>query len=294
MLVSFSENMINLSLPFNDSLLQPNYPFSEIACYFYGRSSIIYVASRIIYIFLLLPLCIFILYQGLQKWRQNPYFSSTSMSHCDCFIYNFVIMELIGVVGCIIICFGAFITNINVFKIGTYIYFSKWYGAILFHVLTCLERYIAVVHPITFLNLRNRLGIRIRNITVACVWLISFVGLSLFYTEDIIYWELCFILLALVVISFCSVSVLCVLVNPGPGEKGEERKKLDQSKQRAFITIVSSLVVLMLTFSFNIILEVAYVSSGNINCVFLACVFWVQLLNCLVLPIFFLYKERNR
>ncbi|KAJ4945170.1 hypothetical protein JOQ06_013706, partial [Pogonophryne albipinna] len=79
------------------------------------------------------------------------------------------------------------------------------YGESLFHVLTCLERYLAVVRPIIYLRLRNVQGVRIRNISI---------GLS----------------------------VLCVLIRPGPGN-GE---RVDQSKQSAFYTVTAITAALWL------------------------------------------------
>ncbi|KAJ4945014.1 hypothetical protein JOQ06_013553 [Pogonophryne albipinna] len=79
------------------------------------------------------------------------------------------------------------------------------YGESLFHVLTCLERYLAVVRPIIYLRLRNVQGVRIRNISI---------GLS----------------------------VLCVLIRPGPGD-GE---RVDQSKQSAFYTVTAITAALWL------------------------------------------------
>lgn len=300
MSVWFSDIMVNLLLPYNDSFLEPNTTStifslpSDAVCFFYGWSSIIFTTFRITYIVLLLPLSISILKQVSQKWRGNPsYFLSASMSHCDCFTYHFVIMQLIGVVGCIIFSCGVFIQNFSITETGAYIFFSKWYGEVLFHVLTCLERYVAVVHPITYLSLRSERGIRIRNVTVAFVWLITLGGLSLYRIENIIYWEQFFLILALVVIASCSIAVLWVLIRPRPGEQSEDRKKVDQSKQRVFFTIISTLGTLILRVAVNVAFEVVYCSTGLTDCVILTSVYWFQLPSSLALPIFYLYKERR-
>lgn len=38
---------------------------------------------------------------------------------------------------------------------------------------------------------------------------------------------------------FCSISVLCVLKHPRPGEQGGKREQANQSKQRSFYTIMA-------------------------------------------------------
>ncbi|XP_014914133.1 uncharacterized protein LOC106963625 [Poecilia latipinna] len=266
----------------------------EAACFVFGWTSIIFTTFTIANVLLLLPLIVIILGLALQKWRQNrSYFSSASMSHCDCFTYHSVAMETIGVAGCIVSCCGVFMGNLNVNAIGKYLFFFKWYGEVLFHVLTCLERYVAVVHPITYLRLKTERGLRMRNIVVASVWTLCLAFDSLLHFEAMIYWELSFLMLGLVVISFCSVSVLWVLVRPGPGERGEDRKTVVQSKHRALVTIVSTLAVLTVRVVLNVTLEVVYCSTGFANCVLLTTVFWFHLPSSLVLPILFLYKQRE-
>lgn len=46
---------------------------------------------------------------------------------------------------------------------------------VMFHLLTCLECYLAV-HPITYRHLRESHGIKIRNIITVCVWVVGLGG----------------------------------------------------------------------------------------------------------------------
>ncbi|TNN38146.1 hypothetical protein EYF80_051684 [Liparis tanakae] len=77
---------------------------------------------------LILPLCVYVIYLGFQRWRQQR--SGTTMSHSDVFTFHMVVVELF------------------------------------FHTLTCVERYLAVVHPVTYLGLKKGKGIRLRNISI--------------------------------------------------------------------------------------------------------------------------------
>lgn len=56
-------------------------------------------------------------------------------------------------------------------------------GEILFHILTCVERCLAVVHPVPYLRLKNKRGVRIQAVSTGCVWLLRFVGIG-WITED--------------------------------------------------------------------------------------------------------------
>ena len=204
-------------------------------------------------IVILLPLCIYVLYLGLRRQRTQR--SNSSTSHSDLFTYHIVLIELLSVLGFVLVCCGAITDLQPMMTVGIYLYAINLTGQMFFHVLTCVERYLAVVHPITYLSLRQERGIRMRNITIGCAWLLSFAGTG-FLPMDPIYMSIvyfCLIFFVLVVISFCSLSVLCVLIHPGPGEEGGGRRQLDRSKLRAFYTIMVILGVLMIRFGSRII-----------------------------------------
>lgn len=240
-------------------------PFG-LNCIITRPGSIVYTVYFLINILLMLPICTMILYLGLQQWWQQ---SSTStgltMSHADTFTYHMVIMELFGVFGNILACCGIYAEPVNVL-VGLYFWTFPWYGEMFFHILTCLERYLAVVHPITYLSLKRERGIRIRNIIIGCVWLLCIVGTGLLNIN----FSFLLLIFSLIVVSFCSISVLCTLIRPGPGERGGDRARVDQSKQRAFYTIMAILGMVLLrllsslgcfTYSFLVRLCVKNVAS---------------------------------
>ena len=135
--------------------------------------------------------------------------------------------------------------------LGVYVFNIILPGQSLFHCLTCVERYLAVVHPITFMRLRETRGVRIRNISIACVWLLSFgwTGVTKMYLPYFPTVPFLFIMgCGLIVILFCCFSVLRVLTHPGPGEVGGNKEQVAQSKRRAFYMIVAILGVLLLRF----------------------------------------------
>ncbi|KAL3050877.1 hypothetical protein OYC64_001199 [Pagothenia borchgrevinki] len=184
----------------------------------------------------LLPLSVLVLYLGHQQWRQQRSFISTS--HSDMIAVHAAVLELIWCFGAILFICGSSTHLLEMKRAGERITSITLYGESLFHVLTCLERYLAVVHPIIYLRLKHVQGVRIRNISIVCVWLLSLVWgfLTRLDKPPLAYITLMFfVTVALLVISFCSLSVLCVLIRPGPGD-GE---RVDQSKQRAFYTVTA-------------------------------------------------------
>ncbi|XP_026089803.1 C-C chemokine receptor type 8-like [Carassius auratus] len=121
-------------------------------------------------------------------------------------------------------------------------------GRPLFQCLICVEYFLAVVHPVTFLKFKT---LRKRVICCTVVWIIT-LG-SCFYcmckVSDYIS-EVLFLLQFLLFFSiqlFCLVAVLRALKQSGPGERGRERKEENHMKRRAFhlisITIVSIIII---------------------------------------------------
>ncbi|XP_051800001.1 uncharacterized protein LOC127532411 [Acanthochromis polyacanthus] len=289
---------VNSSSSSSDSLRHPNISSIiynlplDMHCYVTTPSSFILTSFLITRTLLLLPLCIFIIYHGLQQRRLNVSTSSAAtMSHSDSFTYNMVTMEMIGVFGCILMICGVYSDHYNIIIVGFFLSFLIWYGEMFFHLLTCVERYLAVVHPITYLSLRKERGIRIRNISIACVWLLSVVMVVLVVSEDAtMVVDSCLSVFSLTVVSFCSVSVLCVLIGPGPGEQGGDKKRVDQSKLRAFYTIMVILGMLVLRFSWNLVANVNYLMEKGLECVMMSVGVWFNLPSSLVLPLLFLHR----
>ncbi|XP_051537042.1 chemokine XC receptor 1-like [Myxocyprinus asiaticus] len=123
-------------------------------------------------------------------------------------------------------------------------------GRPLFQCLMCVERYLAVVHPVTFLNLKP---LRYRLICSFAAWIIIF-G-SCFFCMFIIsvkfYIFMWFFSVQLLLFPsiqlFCCSAVLSALKQSGPGERGREREEENHIKRRAFY------IILLITVSMVII-----------------------------------------
>lgn len=283
----------------NGSFVHPNLSsvnpqlYSNMKCLLITPSSYIFVSFNFANIILLLPLCILVLYHGVQQWSQRRSTSSaaTTMTHCDSFTYHVVIIKLIGVVACFLNCFGIYWVNLSIIEAGALCLYFTWYGQIFFDILTCMERYLAVVHPTTYLSLRNERGVRIRNVTIFCAWMLSFVAfVAVIINSAFAAVDFFLLVVSLIITTFCSLSVLCVLTHPGPGERERKRERVHKSKLRAFYTILIILAMLVLRFTWSLFRAVLGASGRSDVCVLITCEVWFSLPSSLVLPLLFLHR----
>ncbi len=272
----------------NLSTINPELPYG-MNCYLTRPSSLVYITFFIIRILLLLPLCILILCLSLQRWQQQcstP--TATVVNHSDSFSYHMIPLDLLGIFGCLLCCFGIFAEHGDMIFYGFSLWTFAWYGETVFHILTCGEHFLAVVHPVTYLSLKRERGIRIRNIIIGCVWLICFVGTGVVMLENVsLYTYLCVMIITVIIVSFFSLSVLRVLIRSGPGEPGSDRDRV-QAKQRAFCTIMVVFVMLLLRFVWNVVW--IYLNLSGHSCVALASGVFCNLPGSVVLPLLFLLR----
>lgn len=262
----------------------------DIECFISGPSSLMVAAYFITSILLVLPLSIIILYHGLQQWQQKPFSSLGTTNHSDYFTYHLIAIELIGVLGHFVSIFGIFYHMFEIFLVGFYFFSFAWFGELFFHVLTCVERFLAVAYPITFKNLRNARGMKMRKLIICCVWLLCFVEIGLLMEEFYNIVNLCTLIASLVFVVFCSISVLRVLIHPGPGDQRNMTKRFSRSKMRAFYTIVSILGLLVVRFAWCLAWAVLFMSKKTMNCLLMTSDLWLNLPSILVLPLLFLHR----
>ncbi|XDV38339.1 hypothetical protein PO909_007778 [Leuciscus waleckii] len=119
-------------------------------------------------------------------------------------------------------------------------------GRPLFQCLMCVERYLAVVHPVTFLKFKP---LRYRVICCTAAWIITLCsclcGMFILVSFDF-YIYVCInslqFLLFVSIQLFCLVAVLRALKQSGPGERGREKEEKNHMKRRAFYLILISTV----------------------------------------------------
>lgn len=267
----------------NSSSNSSIHPLLE-SCLGTRTGTIIFECIFISYI-LLLPLFISVIYVSCQRWGKQI------MSHSDIFTLNIIVLELMGI---LVLCLYNYTNSTQrLLSQGNYIFTIIGTGETLFQLFTCIERYIAVVHPITYMALRQPIGIRIRNFSIGCAWLLCFAVFGLAMTT--IYFKFIytfFILFCSTVACYCTLSALCVAICSGPSKGSRNRKGVDQSKQRALQTLMVITGVLLLRFNCTCVFIVTYVLrlSRSVTCLVLFGTIWLSVPSCLILPLLFLHK----
>ncbi|XP_058613288.1 hydroxycarboxylic acid receptor 2-like [Onychostoma macrolepis] len=135
-------------------------------------------------------------------------------------------------------------------------------GRPLFQCLICVERYLAVVHPVSFLKFKP---LRYRVICCTVVWIITLAScLCCMFTSSLnqfIWFMWLFpiqFFLFLSIQLFCLVAVLRALKQSGPGERGRERREENHMKRRVFYLILIITVCMCISF-------VPYILAGVFN-----------------------------
>lgn len=271
----------------NESLFSSS---ADLFCLKSNVSISIFIGFTIINSLILLPLLIAVLYVANQQWKkQGP--ASTSPS--DLITYHMTVMETIGILTAIFTSFGLYFEIWWTLAISQ-VFLVSLCGQMTFHTLTCVERYLAVIHPFTFMRMQKGSRLMARDIIIWYVWLLNCALLCIIVTEKMNIFLIMYLMhqaLSLAIISFCSIAILRVLRQSRVGSS--LKGKVDQSKQRAFNTIMAIMGTLLVRFGVNLLCAIAY-ATGQINhndvCVMVNSSYWFGLPSSLVLPLLFLHR----
>uniref|UniRef100_A0AAV2KPT4 Uncharacterized protein n=1 Tax=Knipowitschia caucasica TaxID=637954 RepID=A0AAV2KPT4_KNICA len=111
------------------------------------------------------PTFISVTFFAFRKWKWHR----STITHSDVFTFHMVVMELLNLVGSGL-SFVRLMWRPNLSESGIGLKYFASIGVMWLHILTCVERYMAVVHPITYLRLKKRGGVTIRNISLGWAW----------------------------------------------------------------------------------------------------------------------------
>ncbi|XP_058613443.1 hydroxycarboxylic acid receptor 2-like [Onychostoma macrolepis] len=161
-------------------------------------------------------------------------------------------------------------------------------GRPLFQSLICVERYLAVIHPVTFLKYKP-LRYRVICCTVAWIIIIWSCLFCLYTSQTPSVFSVQF-LLFLSIQLFCLVNVLRALKQSGPGERGRKRGEENHMKRRAFLIILINTVTMTIIYvPFSIAGLVTILTNQYIYAI------WITGLICYVLagfvhPVLYLHR----
>ncbi|XP_058615188.1 hydroxycarboxylic acid receptor 2-like [Onychostoma macrolepis] len=203
------------------------------------------------------------------------------------FNLNLSVCEIVYSLNCVFyivsICLPG-ITVLPLFLVGL-----AFTGRPLFQCLICVERYLAVVHPVTFLKYKP---LRYRVICSTAAWSVTLGSCFLCLYRSQIHTQFLSVnfLLALSIQLFCLVAVLRALKQSGPGERGRKREEENHMKRRAFLIILINTVTMTIIYvPFAIAGLVTILTNQNIYAI------WITGMICYVLagfvhPVLYLHR----
>lgn len=296
-------SMMSSSLSSSNTSLAPPFfhnsffylQFSE--CSEFAYQSSVFTAFIYTSVFTLLPLSVLILCEAIQRWWKQRHMSMPNrVNPSELITYNTVVLELIGLLAFGCYSYGMYTYKGKIMRAAILLLFVVYLGRLLFQCLNCVERYLAVIHPVIYLSLKTERGIMVRHGIMGCIWLLclGMLLLLLLLSQDVptIPFFMIFAV-GLLVISFCTISVLCALIHPGPGDVSGDKKKVHQTKKTAFFNIAVITVVLFVKYIGLLVCTALHASSSLKSwdgCAALLSSFWFCLPSSLAMPLMFLCK----
>ncbi len=167
-------------------------------------------------------------------------------------------------------------------------------GRPLFQCLICVERYLAVIHPVIFLKYKP---LRYRVICCTVAWIIT-LGSCLCFMFRLIsfnfYVFVCFFSiqfsLLLSIQLFCCLAVLRALKQSGPGERGRERNGENHMKRRAFYLILITTVSMTIIYVPFTISGFSFILTQQYCGELFTAVFFCFVLGGFVQPVLYLHR----
>ncbi|XP_035247921.1 G-protein coupled receptor 15-like [Anguilla anguilla] len=230
----FNTSILYIHKPANSSIRGGDITVYD-TCKHMPEVLIFYLALQFINMFLGIPANLIVLWL-LHKNKGDSSSSDIFILHLailDTFFCLIPPLELANIV---------FLTTSSTWYVLRFFYGVKD-SSPLFLSCICMDRYMAVLHPITFTELKDR---NHRTVCAAVVWLITLVYAAAKCVGNIPNFEKAFtvmILAAFAFMLFCNVAILHALRKSGPG-----RDEMHPVKKRAFKMVLIILAIIVFNY----------------------------------------------
>lgn len=218
---------------------------------------------------------------------------TAGVASSDFVILNQSVAEIINGVSLITFVLGALLNKKALILISIFLCSTFLVGRPLFQTVFCVERYLAVVHPLVYLKYTKNPKMKLP--LVVLVWLIILVlGFYIVnsYPKMPVRFAMGLFLAMLVVFSSCSVMILRVLKRPKPGHG--EKEGAHQQKRKAFVAV--TVILFTLVFGYGTVAWVIVLRDQlpyHTYCLVLGFSWWTLLPSAAVQPYLYLTKAHK-
>lgn len=167
-------------------------------------------------------------------------------------------------------------------------------GRPMLQTLSCIERYVAVVHPVVFRNY-GALRYKFKYLTVGWFMALTVCLIMSFYGEKAWYALIVQTLILIMVKLFCFLSVLRALKQPKPGDGGRDRETANQAKMRAVKIILILLISAIVQYIPLLLVWLLYLCLPQLAGLKLAAdiIFFIMAGSGFIQPVLFLQRTRK-
>lgn len=181
---------------------------------------------------------------------------------------------------------------------ATYFLFAQpGVGRPLINCAICIERYIAVLHPVSFLKYKP---LRYKLLCSVIIWVIVivFCVFCMFVLPNNLYLFICVYLplytLLLFIKLFCFLAIVKALKNPSPGEIKKEKEKANLTKRKAMSVISIITIIMLVKFTPLFLVGTLY---RTLSVAYFKLIWCIVVVLALVLsyvsPVMYIYKVRT-